>query len=182
MPRRDDDGFPRDHPRYDRVLPIDPDLSSSDSGEPSVAHHAGPTLHRARDHRVVAAIAIGGFAGTLARYGVGLAWKSSGSHFPWAIFTINASGSFLLGLILTTLVEKPREDRYLRPLLCVGFLGSWTTMSTFAVDSDLLVRAHRPETAIIYVVVNVLVGLSLTWLGICAARIAATRGLLWSSR
>jgi fluoride exporter len=183
MPRREDDGLPRDHSRYDdHVLPIDPDLSPSDSGEPSVAHRAGPTVHRARDHRVLAAIAIGGFVGTLARYGVGLAWESPASQFPWAIFTINASGSFLLGLIFTTLLEKPREDRYLRPLLCVGFLGSWTTMSTFAVGSDLLVRAHRPLTAIVYMAVTVLVGLTLTWLGICTARIAATRGLLWSSR
>ena len=141
MPRRDEDGLPRDHSRYeDHVLPIDPDLSPRDPGEPSVGHHAGPTVHRAREPRVLAAIAVGGFVGTLARYGVGLVWKSPGGHFPWAIFTINASGSFLLGLILTMLLEKPREDRYLRPLLCVGFLGSWTTMSTFVVGSDLLVR------------------------------------------
>ena len=145
MPRRDEDGLPRDHSRYDdHVLPIDPDLSPGDPGEPSVGHHAGPTVHRAREPRVLAAIAVGGFVGTLARYGVGLVWKSPGGHFPWAIFTINASGSFLLGLILTMLLEKPREDRYLRPLLCVGFLGSWTTMSTFAVGSDLLVRRASP--------------------------------------
>ena len=183
MPRRDEDGLPRNPSRYDdHVLPIDPDLSPGDPGEPSVGHHAGPTVHRAREPRVLAAIAVGGFVGTLARYGVGLVWKSPGGHFPWAIFTINASGSFLLGLILTILLEKPREDRYLRPLLCVGFLGSWTTMSTFAVGSDLLVRAHRPWAAIAYVVVTVLVGLSLTWLGICTARVARTRRLSWSSR
>jgi fluoride exporter len=156
--------------RRDERFPIDPDLSPDDPGEPAIGHLAGPGINRARDLRVLAAIAIGGFAGTLARYGVGLAWTSSSGHFPWAIFTINASGSFLLGLILTILLEKVRPDRYVRPLLCVGVLGSWTTMSSLAVGSDLLVRAHEPGTAVIYVVLTVLVGLSLTWSGIHAAR------------
>ena len=181
MPQRDNEGSPRDRSGYhDEVLPIDPDLSPQDPGEPSIVHQAGPRSHRARDLRVLAAIATGGFVGTLARYEVGQVWKSSSGHFPWAIFTINASGSFLLGLILTILLEKPRPDRYLRPLLCVGVLGSWTTMSNFAIGSDLLVRAHRLGTAAVYLALTVLIGLPLTWLGIRAARFVVTRGLIWS--
>src|ERR1700722_8134046 len=157
MPARDSDGSARPDPLcrtgddvrpHHEPLPIDPDLSPEDPGEPGIAHHAGPSVNRTGDLRVLATIATGGFAGTLARYGVGLAWESSSSHLPWAIFTINASGSFLLGFILTTLLGKSRPDRYLRPLLCVGVLGSWTTMSSFAVGSDLLMRAHRPGTAV----------------------------------
>jgi fluoride exporter len=169
---------PRDRTRRSgERLPIDPDLSPGDPAEPSTTHRAGPRINRARDLRVLGVIAIGGFAGTLARYGVGRAWTTSSGHFPWAIFTINASGSFLLGLVLTLLLEKSRPDRFYRPLLCVGFLGSWTTMSSLAVGSDLLVRAHRPGTAIIYLAATLLVGLSLMWLGMRGGRLASERGL-----
>jgi fluoride exporter len=176
MPELCGDGSPHER------LPIDPDLAPGDPGEPAVGHRAGPSINRTGDLRALVAIATGGFAGTLARYGVGLAWTSSSGHFPWAIFTINASGSFLIGLILTILLEKKHPDRYLRPLLCVGVLGSWTTMSSLAVGGDLLVRAHHPGTAVIYAVLTVCIGLSLTWAGICAGRFAEARGLLWSSR
>jgi len=186
MPARDSEGSrqPRRH-RYGNDpghLPIDPDLSSDDPGEPAIGHNAGPRVNRARDFGVLGAIAAGRFAGTLARYGLTLAWPSSSGHFPWAIFTINSSGSFLLGLLLPILLGKARPDRYLRPLLCVGVLGSWTTMSSLAVGSDLLVRAHHTGTAAIYVVATVIIGLSMTWSGIGAARFVEARGLSWSSR
>jgi CrcB protein len=183
MPARKNERSDRDKIlRHDARLPIDPDLSPEDPAEPATGHRSGRSINRARDVGVLGTIAAGGFSGTLARYGVGLAWTTSTGHFPWALFTINASGSFLLGMVLTTLLEKARPDRYLRPLLCVGVLGSWTTMSSLAVGSDLLLRAHRPVTAIIYVLMTVLLGLLLTWVGIGAARFARERGLSWSSR
>ena len=186
MPARDSDGSSearrRRYGNDQEHLPIDPDLSSDDPGEPAVGHNSGPHVNRARDFGVLGAIAAGGFAGTLARYGLTLAWPSSSGHFPWAIFTINSSGSFLLGLLLPILLGKARPDRYLRPLLCVGVLGSWTTMSSLAVGGDLLVRAHHTGVAVIYVVATVVIGLFLTWSGIGAARLVAARRLLWSSR
>ena len=183
MPAREGERSAReDSLRHDGRLPIDPDLSPEDPARPAKGHHARGGINRARDLRVLGTIGAGGFAGTLARYGVGLAWTSSSGHFPWAIFTINASGSFLLGLLLTILLEKRHADRYLRPLLCVGVLGSWTTMSSLAVGSDLLLRAHRTGTAIIYVLITVLLGLLLTLAGIGAARFAEAKGLSWSSR
>ena len=185
MPGRDSDGSDRPaRRRYDDAehLPIDPDLSPEDPGEPAICHHRGIHVNRTRDFGVLGAIAAGGFAGTLARYSVGLAWPSASGRFPWSIFTINASGSFLLGLLVTILLRRARPDRYLRPLLCVGVLGSWTTMSSLAVGSDLLVRAHHTGTAVIYVFVTVVVGLILTWSGIGAVRFVEARGLSWSSR
>jgi CrcB protein len=101
---------------------------------------------------------------------VGLAWPTAAGHFPWATFTINTSGAFLLGLILTLLLERVGPTRYLRPFICVGVLGAWTTMSTFAVEADLLVKDAHAGAAVAYVVATVVAGLAVAWFGCAAAR------------
>jgi CrcB protein len=129
---------------------------------------------------VLAAIATGGFLGTLARYGVELAWSPSAGGFPWATFVINTSGAFLLGVILTVLLERFRRDRFVRPLVCVGVLGSWTTMSSLAVESDLLVRHGQAVVALGYLAATVVAGLGVTWMGIGVGRSLATGRMQWS--
>jgi CrcB protein len=123
---------------------------------------------------VLAAIAAGGFLGALARYELGLAWPTAAGHFPWTTFTINVSGGFLLGVLLTSLGARP--SRYLRPFLGVGVLGAWTTMSTFAVEADLLVRGGHLLTSVGYIVATVMVGVTGTAVGV-----ALTRRLAWTS-
>ncbi len=166
---------------HDR-LPVDPDLAPDDPGEPSAEHRPGGRRRRARQHDVIAAIAVGGFIGSLGRYELGLAWVAPPGRVPWATFTVNTSGAFLLGLILTILVDRIRPPRWARPLLCVGVLGGWTTMSTFAVEADLLVRGGYVGTAIVYVAVTVVAGLTVTWLGIKAAQALPVRWVQWLSR
>lgn len=181
----DDDGphpqptRPGTHPwqHHDERLPIDPDLSPEDPGEPSSTHHPIPHVHRARQHLVLAAIATGGFIGAWGRYELELAWKTSAGHVPWTTFTINTSGAFLLGLILTVLLNRTRPAPYLRPFFCVGVLGAWTTMSTFAMESDLLVKDGDLAAAAGYLAATVGVGLAVTWVGIGAGR-ALVRGRL----
>jgi CrcB protein len=156
--------------RHDDRLPIDPDLAPDDPGEPSVTHHPGVHVHRARQLDVLAAVAAGGFVGALGRYELGLAWRTTGAgQFPWTTFTINVSGAFLLGLVLTLLLERVGPTQYLRPFLCVGVLGAWTTMSTFAVEGDLLVRDGHAATALTYGLATVLVGIAATKIGITLA-------------
>jgi fluoride exporter len=138
-------------------LPIDPDLAAS----PSI---------RVRP-AVLAAIVAGGFVGSVGRYEVVLAWPSTTAHFPAAIFTINTSGAFALGLLVTLIVARRPRDQYLRPFGCVGVLGGWTTMSTLAGDTDLLVRGHAYVVAATYVLATLLAGLAATTLGIRLARI-----------
>jgi CrcB protein len=119
---------------------------------------------------VLVAIAAGGFLGALGRYELGLAWPAASGQLPWATFTINVSGAFLLGLILSLLLERLAPNRYARPFLCVGVLGAWTTMSTFAVETDLLVKDGYVGTAIAYVLATLVVGLAAGWVGLLVAR------------
>jgi CrcB protein len=167
---------------HDGRLPVDPDLRPDDPGEPSSTHH--PTVHarRSRQAGVLAAIAAGGFIGTLGRYEMGLAWKPHPGGVPWATFTVNTSGAFLLGLVLTMLLERLGPTRYVRPFLCVGVLGAWTTMSTFAVESDLLLKADHVVTALGYTGATVVTGLLAAWLGMVLARAFDVKRLSWSSR
>jgi fluoride exporter len=163
-------------------LPVDPDLAPDDPSEPASGHRSGGRVHRSRQLDVLAAIAVGGFLGALARYEVGLAWSTPADHFPWATFTINTSGALVLGVLLAMLLAHPARWRYVRPLACVGFLGSWTTMSTFALEADLLVKHDRAETAVLYLIATVAAGLSATWVGIACARFFVTKAVPWRSR
>ena len=112
----------------------------------------------------------GGFLGALGRYELGLAWPTRAGHFPWTTFTINISGAFLLGLVLTLLLERVGAPRYVRPFFCVGVLGAWTTMSTFAVEGDLLVKDGHTPTALLYVLATLIFGVGATWVGVAVAR------------
>jgi CrcB protein len=118
---------------------------------------------------VLAAVAAGGALGAPARYGIALAVTVTPGTFPWGTFWINVSGSFVLGVLLAVLLARHPADRYLRPFLAVGFLGSYTTYSTFAVESDLLIRNGRVGVALAYAVASLGVGLAAVagglWLG-----------------
>lgn len=187
MPTPDRGQDPAPHHRWehhDVRLPVDPDLSPEDPGEPSRDHRPLGHVHRARQHDVLAAIALGGFLGTIARYELELAWKPAPGHAPWATFAINTSGAFLLGLVLTVLLERRGPTRLVRPFLCVGVLGAWTTMSSLAVEADLLVRGHHAAIAAAYVALTAVAGVAVAWAGILAARALDARltRLPWPSR
>ncbi|WP_308117461.1 fluoride efflux transporter FluC [Rhodococcus rhodochrous] len=116
----------------------------------------------------IAAVALGGFAGTAARFGVGELFPGA---WPVATFAINVVGAFLLGLLLEVLVRLGPDTswrRLLRLGVGTGALGSFTTYSALAVDADLLWRDGRPELAIGYAVGTMLVGLAATALGVVA--------------
>jgi CrcB protein len=107
-----------------------------------------------------ALVAVGGMLGVLARYGLGRLTLHS-EALLWTTVGINVIGSFLLGL----LVAETWFGRDLREGLGVGFLGGFTTFSTFSVQAVLEVDGGRPETAVIYVLASVLGGLAAAFLG-----------------
>src|SRR3954451_11683832 len=115
---------------------------------------------------VLAAVAMGGALGTTARYEAGLHWPVTAPSFPTTTFVVNTSGAFAIGLILAVLLARWPQHRYARPFLCVGVLGGWTTMSTFAVESDLLVRDGHAGTAVMYVLATVAAGVLATTAGL----------------
>ncbi len=86
-------------------------------------------------------IGMGGFIGAIARYGVAV-WIGQrwGRSFPLGTFVINVSGSFLIGLLMTLMTERIIENPQWRLLLVVGFLGAYTTFSTFEYETGALLR------------------------------------------
>ncbi|MBS2549032.1 CrcB family protein [Catenulispora sp. NL8] len=126
--------------------------------------------------RVLAAIAAGGALGGPARYGLGLAFPTAPHTFPATTFAINVSGSFLLALLVVLILDVWPPTIYVRPFLCVGFLGAYTTFSTWMVDTDRLISAGAWGAAVANLVLSLVAGLGATALGLSVGRgIAAAR-------
>jgi CrcB protein len=149
-------------------LPVDPDLDppgSSDTGRGS----RWPQIH----WWSVAVIGVGGFAGGLARYGIGQAWPTPSGRFPWATFAINTTGAFVLALLLILVLEVLPPMTYLRPALGTGFCGAYTTFSSVATASDQLAAHGHVNVAAAYVAISLFAGLAATSLGIVLGRAIA---------
>jgi CrcB protein len=117
----------------------------------------------------LAAIAIGGGLGTVARYLISQAFPA-GHGFPWAIFAINVSGSFALGLLMIYLLEVWPPRRLLRPFLAIGLVGGYTTFSTYAAGVVTLINEHALARADAYALTSVAAGLLAVWCGVAAGR------------
>jgi fluoride exporter len=120
---------------------------------------------------ILVAIAAGGVLGALARYGITLALPSNSDQFPAGILIVNLSGSFALGFVLILFLEQFPAGRLARPIVGAGFLGAYTTFSTFAVQAVLLIRADHALTALAYVVASVVGGLAALGMGVVGARL-----------
>jgi CrcB protein len=118
----------------------------------------------------VAAIAAGGALGAPARYELGLAWPTSADGFPWATFVTNVSGCLLLGLLLVLVLERWPPTRYLRPFAATGFIGAYTTWSTFVVEVSVLAKDGHAGVALLYAAASLLGGLAATVAGMRLAR------------
>ena len=104
-------------------------------------------------------IGVGGFIGAIARYAVAI-WIGQrwGRNFPLGTFVINVTGSFLIGLLMTLMAERIIENPQWRLLLVVGFLGAYTTFSTFEYETGALLRDGEWMFAGLNVMGSVLVG------------------------
>ena len=91
------------------------------------------------------AVALFGAAGAVTRYGLDrLIEHHVFSVFPWSTFVINVTGCFLAGVTIAALVERHHVPAWVRAGLVVGFLGGYTTFSTFGQEThDLLVESHQ---------------------------------------
>jgi fluoride exporter len=127
-------------------------------------------LHQHHGPGSLVAIAVGGALGTLARYGVERAVATPSDGFPWGTLTVNVVGSFLLGVVVIFVVERWPRDRYLRPLLAVGFCGGFTTFSTLAVEVDQRIQHGHGLVAASYLLATLIVGLGAALAGMTVAR------------
>jgi len=122
--------------------------------------------------RQLAAVAIGGAAGAVMRWlmasGV---QKMVGGAFPWGTFAVNALGSFLLGFLFVWLIERSTASELLRLAITVGFMGAFTTFSTYSLESIRLLQEGAFSLAFGNIAGQVVICLLLTWLGIQLARV-----------
>ncbi len=111
--------------------------------------------------------------GATARFKLAQALPVTSGRFPWATFWTNVSGSFLLGFVLILLLERFPPTRLLRPFVATGILGAFTTMSTYQVETVLLIKDGRPGIAILYSLASLTAGLGLAYAGIVSGKLVA---------
>jgi len=113
----------------------------------------------------------GGGVGSLARYLVGSAVMTRFvTRFPLGTLVVNVSGSFLIGLLMTLLTERFQPHPNWRLVLVVGFLGGYTTFSSFEWETYAAVREGGFWIGLANVVGSVTLGYAAVWLGAVLAR------------
>jgi len=112
------------------------------------------------------AVAAAGALGALARYGLsGLVHRWAGPSFPWGTLVVNLLGCFLLGLLATLSVERWTLSATSRAAVLIGFLGAFTTFSTFSWETLQLLREGAVARALLNAAGSVLLGLVAAWAG-----------------
>jgi CrcB protein len=106
---------------------------------------------------------------------VEVAFPAHPGGFPVATFSVNLTGSFVLGFVMVYVLEVWPPHRYLRPFAAVGFLGGYTTFSTYAAEIRDMFARGAWALADSYAVDSLLAGLAVVWLGVTLARLS--RGL-----
>lgn len=117
------------------------------------------------------AIAVGSAAGGVARYLLsGVMQRAAGSTFPWGTLLINVTGSLVLGFLMRYIVEGAGVGPGTRAMLTTGFLGGYTTFSTFSFETVSLLQQGNTRRAALYVVLSVGLALAGTFAGVAAAQ------------
>lgn len=132
-------------------------------------HPRAPAAHLRPAH--LGLVCLGGTLGTGAREGLALALPPV-DGVPWTVLGINVLGAFLLGLLLDSLVRRgtpARRARTLRLLLGTGALGGFTTYSTLATATAVLIGDGRAVTGLVYALATVLLGGLATLAGVVLA-------------
>ncbi|MEM8986939.1 MAG: fluoride efflux transporter CrcB [Pseudomonadota bacterium] len=120
---------------------------------------------------IIAAVAAGGALGAVARYAVSAAaLRLAGPGFPWGTLAANVSGSFAMGVLIGVLAGLESIPEELRAFLTVGFLGAFTTFSTFSLDFVVLIERKAAPAAFAYAGASVLGAVAALFAGLVLAR------------
>jgi fluoride exporter len=117
-------------------------------------------------------VGAGGALGAMARMAVATGSRVLlGQNFPWGTFIINISGCFVLGLLATLIATRviPNAE-HIRLAVAIGFLGAYTTFSTYELECDLLMTTGRWVTGLIYMFGSVAAGFAAVRLGVALGR------------
>jgi len=117
-------------------------------------------------------IGVAGFIGTLSRYWMsGVIARRIGETFPTGTLVVNLAGCFLVGLLFYVLEERFLVNQTVRTAVLIGFLGAFTTFSSFGLQTFTLLQDGEFGLAVLNISTSNLVGLLLVWAGYAFARI-----------
>lgn len=133
-------------------------------------HRGRRPRHRREDTFLLASIALGGALGAGARYLIGAAWPTRTNGFPVSTWVINVLGCALIGVLMVLLAEVWSMRRLPRAFLGTGFLGGFTTFSTYTVEIERLVGGQHAGTALVSLVATPVGALLAVWVAATATR------------
>lgn len=117
-------------------------------------------------------IGLAGALGALARYGLGgLVQRYAGVTFPWGTFMVNIIGAFLFGFIWSLVEQRLVISVETRVIILSGFLGAFTTFSSFMFETSSLIGEAQWGLAVLNVVGQIILGLTAMFLGLAAGRV-----------
>jgi len=117
-------------------------------------------------------LAVAGAAGTLARYWLsGVVQLFTGTGFPWGTLAVNGLGCFVFGLVWTMAEERLVISGQVRLILLVGFMGAFTTFSTYMFETRQMLAASEGLLGLANFIVENVAGMLLLLLGIALGRV-----------
>lgn len=112
------------------------------------------------------AVGLGGFIGSILRYLIyQIVDKQWITHYPLSTFIVNILGSFILGILYSYILKRGLFSEEVYLLLAVGLCGSFTTFSTFSLDSLQLIQGGNYFTFIMYGCLSIFIGIIAVWFG-----------------
>ena len=125
--------------------------------------------------KLILAIAAGGALGAVARHQVSAkVMHLVGSGFPWGTVFVNVLGSFLMGVLIEMMAQRMNIGMELRAFLTVGFLGAFTTFSTFSLNFVTLFERGAGMAALGYALISVVLAISALFAGLALTRFLLT--------
>jgi CrcB protein len=121
--------------------------------------------------KLLLAIAGGGALGAVSRFWLStLVYQWLGRDFPYGTLAVNVIGSLLMGFLSYWLIERVPLSVEWRALILIGFLGSFTTFSTFSLETLKLINDGQLDKALLNMMLSVMVCVGAAWLGLIIAR------------
>ncbi|KEA63888.1 CrcB protein [Marinobacterium lacunae] len=116
-------------------------------------------------------VALGGAVGAMGRYWVSGVLNNAENKLPLGTLTVNVLGSFLMGVCFVLVLERAKLSPEMRPLLMTGFMGAFTTFSTFSLEAVALIQEGHIMSALIYISLSLLLCLAALYVGLALTRL-----------
>jgi fluoride exporter len=117
-------------------------------------------------------VGVGGCLGSLLRFWLGsYIGGKMGTRFPYGTFLVNISGSFLIGLVFAFLTARSQWSPYWRYLIPIGFIGGYTTFSSFEFETLRAIQDGQLTIGLLNVVLSVVLGFLMVWVGAIVGKV-----------